>query len=120
MSRDLEESQGRVQSLFLLLIVDSFINHPFALESGKYQIFEIPPPVMGIFQNTTMTTFYWYVIYGGPIREDTIHMRLHLFWCLVGTLIISGCQGSGHTINFDPRALASPSAKMGTQPDMVT
>ncbi len=39
----------------------------------------------------------------------------HLFWCLVGTLIISGCQGSGHTINFDPRALASPSAKMGTQ-----
>lgn len=42
---------------------------------------------------------------------------LCLFWCLVAALIISGCQGSGHTINFDPRALASPSAKVGTQHD---
>ncbi len=42
---------------------------------------------------------------------------LRLFWCLIGALILSGCQGSGHTINFDPRALASPSAKVGTQHD---
>jgi hypothetical protein len=30
-----------------------------------------------------------------------------LFWCLVGTLVLSGCQGSGQTINFDPHALSS-------------
>ena len=42
---------------------------------------------------------------------------LRLFWCLIGALIISGCQGSGQIINFDPRALASPSAKVGTQYD---
>lgn len=32
---------------------------------------------------------------------------LRLFWCLVGTLVLSACQGSGQTVNFDPRALAS-------------
>lgn len=32
---------------------------------------------------------------------------ISLFFCLVGTLVLSGCQGSGQTINFDPRALAS-------------
>jgi len=32
---------------------------------------------------------------------------LPLFWCLVGTLVLSACQGSGQTVNFDPRALAS-------------
>jgi hypothetical protein len=32
---------------------------------------------------------------------------LRLFWCLVGTLVLSGCQGSGQTINFDPHALSS-------------
>ena len=32
---------------------------------------------------------------------------LHLFWCLVGTVVLSGCQGSGQTINFQPRALSS-------------
>ncbi len=32
---------------------------------------------------------------------------LRLFWCLVGTLVLSGCQGSGQTINFEPRALSS-------------
>ncbi len=42
---------------------------------------------------------------------------LSLFGCLVAALVISGCQGSGHTINFDPRALASPSAKVGSQHD---
>ena len=30
-----------------------------------------------------------------------------LLLCLVGMLVLSGCQGSGQTINFDPRALAS-------------
>ena len=34
-----------------------------------------------------------------------------LFWCIVSIFVFSGCQGSGHTINFDPRALASPSSK---------
>ena len=42
---------------------------------------------------------------------------LRLFWCLVGALILSGCQGSGHIINFDPRALASPSTVVETHPD---
>ncbi|MDX2348736.1 MAG: hypothetical protein QNK38_07845 [Nitrospirota bacterium] len=32
---------------------------------------------------------------------------LGLFWCLAGTLVLSGCQGSGQTVNFEPRALAS-------------
>ena len=32
---------------------------------------------------------------------------LRLFWCLVGTLVLSGCQGSGQTVNFEPRALSS-------------
>jgi hypothetical protein len=32
---------------------------------------------------------------------------ISLFLSLVGTLVLSGCQGSGQTINFDPRALAS-------------
>ena len=32
---------------------------------------------------------------------------LRLFWCLVGMLVLGACQGSGQTINFDPRALAS-------------
>jgi hypothetical protein len=27
--------------------------------------------------------------------------------CLVGTLVLSGCQGSGYTVNFEPRALSS-------------
>lgn len=42
---------------------------------------------------------------------------LRLFWCLVAVLIMSGCQGSGQTINFDPRALGSPSTKVGAQHD---
>ena len=32
---------------------------------------------------------------------------LGLFWCLASTLVLSGCQGSGQTVNFEPRALAS-------------
>ncbi len=44
-------------------------------------------------------------------------MCLRLFLCVIGTLIMSGCQGSGHTINFDPRALASPTARVGSQQD---
>jgi len=32
---------------------------------------------------------------------------LGLFWCLVGMLVLSSCQGSGQTVNFEPRALAS-------------
>jgi hypothetical protein len=32
---------------------------------------------------------------------------LGLFWCLTGTLVLSGCQGTGQTVNFEPRALAS-------------
>ena len=39
---------------------------------------------------------------------------LRLFWCLVGTLALSACQGSGQTINFDPRALASQPTKVET------
>lgn len=31
--------------------------------------------------------------------------NVRLFWCLVVTLILSGCQGNGNTVNFDPRAL---------------
>ena len=31
------------------------------------------------------------------------------FWCLVGLLLFSGCQGTGNTVNFDPRALSTPS-----------
>ena len=30
-----------------------------------------------------------------------------LLLCLIGMPVLSGCQGSGQTINFDPRALAS-------------
>ena len=37
---------------------------------------------------------------------------LGLFWCLVGTLVLSGCQGSGQTVNFEPRALASQPARV--------
>ena len=36
---------------------------------------------------------------------------LGLFWCLAGTLVLSGCQGSGQTVNFEPRALASQPAR---------
>lgn len=32
---------------------------------------------------------------------------LGLFWCLASTLVLSGCQGSGQTVNFEPHALAS-------------
>jgi len=31
------------------------------------------------------------------------------FWCLVGILVFSGCQGTGNTVNFDPRAISTPS-----------
>ena len=37
---------------------------------------------------------------------------LGLFWCLAGTLVLSGCQGSGQTVNFEPRALASQPARV--------
>ena len=31
---------------------------------------------------------------------------LRLFWCIVTSLVLSGCQGTGHTVNFDLRALS--------------
>ena len=31
-----------------------------------------------------------------------------LFCCLVGILLFSGCQGTGNTVNFDPRAISTP------------
>ena len=37
---------------------------------------------------------------------------LGLFLCLAGTLVLSGCQGSGQTVNFEPRALASQPARV--------
>lgn len=37
---------------------------------------------------------------------------LGLFWCLASTLVLSGCQGSGQTVNFEPRALASQPARV--------
>ena len=37
---------------------------------------------------------------------------LGLFWCLAGTLVLSGCQGSGQTVNFEPRALVSQPARV--------
>ena len=37
---------------------------------------------------------------------------LGLFWCLAGTLVLSGCRGSGQTVNFEPRALASQPARV--------
>jgi len=42
---------------------------------------------------------------------------LGLFWCLVGTLVLSGCQGSGQTVNFEPRALASQPARVAAVPE---
>ena len=37
---------------------------------------------------------------------------LGLFWCLASTLVLSGCQGSGQTVNFEPHALASQPARV--------
>ena len=47
----------------------------------------------------------------------TLSTCLGLFWCLVGTLVLSGCQGSGQTVNFDPRALASQPARVAAVHD---
>ncbi len=49
------------------------------------------------------------------MKTPSTYVRLLL--CFVGALIMSGCQGSGHIINFDPRALASTSNTAGTQDD---
>lgn len=35
-----------------------------------------------------------------------------IFWCLVGTLVLSSCQGSGYTVNFEPRALSSQPSRV--------
>ena len=43
---------------------------------------------------------------------------LRLFCCLVAALVLSGCQGSGQTINFEPRALlVHPSTTATVQGD---
>jgi len=42
---------------------------------------------------------------------------VRLFWCLVVTLILSGCQGSGNTVNFDPRALSIHPTRAATVHD---
>ncbi len=37
-----------------------------------------------------------------------------LFRCMVISLLFTGCQGTGQTVNFDPRALSLDSNKSGT------
>jgi len=37
-----------------------------------------------------------------------------LLWCLVAMLLLSGCQGTGATVNFDPHALSAPPNRAGS------
>jgi uncharacterized lipoprotein YajG len=45
---------------------------------------------------------------------------VRLFWFLVITLLLFGCQGSGQTINFEPRALVHPKSTATVQGDDLT
>lgn len=37
-----------------------------------------------------------------------------LLWCLAAMLLLSGCQGTGNTVNFDPRALSAAPNRTGS------
>jgi len=37
-----------------------------------------------------------------------------LLWCLAAMLLLSGCQGTGNTVNFDPRALSAAHNRTGS------
>lgn len=37
-----------------------------------------------------------------------------LFWCIVVGVVLTGCQGTGHTVNFNPRALSHNPNSTGT------
>lgn len=43
-----------------------------------------------------------------------------LLWCLIGMLLSSGCQGTGNTVNFEPRAISSPNRVGSVHSDDLT
>ncbi|MEX2491078.1 MAG: hypothetical protein WD425_04875 [Nitrospirales bacterium] len=43
-----------------------------------------------------------------------------LVWCLAGMLLLSGCQGTGNTVNFDPRAISTPNRTGSLHGDGLT
>ena len=104
-SRDLEESQGKVT--FFGCNRYRCLNPPtfYVRIPSKLWPFWNPPPVMGIFQYEMWKLSLSLTMEGLFVKTPST--CLHLFWCLVGTLVLSGCQGSGQTINFVPHALSS-------------
>lgn len=52
---------------------------------------------------------------------STPSICLRLFWCIIASLILTGCQGTGQTVNFDLRALSShPTNAKAVQDDALT
>lgn len=51
----------------------------------------------------------------------TLSKDVRLFWSIVSLLVLTNCQGTGQTVNFDPHALSSPSLRAaGINEDSLT